>query len=262
MDVACQPGFAKTSGKLNPIYFLAGYDQNDAAVSGRQLYRISKYLIDTLITSDDTIRLKYIADVAPERRPTNAPAFYLGPKEDYIGVEFGGEGDEYLEAKTSPIGPGLVIRGEGTKPQVVFTAAESFFLQAEAAERFGIAALGNTKTLYEKGIQQSFRLLGAPAQGAADLIAGSADFDAAANKIEAILYQKWVALANFNGLEAWAEYRRNDFPAVPFSINAGQVGKKAVRLHYPQDEISTNGTVVKAQGAIDVYNSRLFWDVK
>ncbi|MDF2188120.1 SusD/RagB family nutrient-binding outer membrane lipoprotein [Paraflavitalea sp. CAU 1676] len=262
MDVACQPGYAKTSGKLNPVYAYTGFDQNDASVQGRDLYRISKHLIDTLIASDDTVRLKYIADVAPGKRPANAPAFYQGLKEDYVGVEFGGEGDEYLAPKTSPIGPGLVVRGEGTKAQVVFTAAESYFLQAEAAERLGIAALGSSKALYEKGIRESFRLLGAPASAATELIGGSADFDAAANKIEAILYQKWVALANFNGLEAWAEYRRNDYPAVPFSVNSGQIGKKPVRLYYPQDEVATNGDVVKAQGTIDVYTSRLFWDVR
>lgn len=260
-DVLSQPGYSKTVDKLNPFYFLTGFDQNDAAVSGRLLYRISEYLIDTLKATDDTVRLKYIADVVPARRPANAPAFYQGMVADYTGVPFGAEGAAYLEANTSPIGPGRVIRGQATDPQVIFTAAESFFLQAEAAERFGITGLGNPKNLYEQGIRESFRLLHAPAQAAEDLIAGSASYTAATNKVQAILYQKWVALANFNGLEAWAEYRRNDYPAIPLSVNAAQVGTKPVRLYYPQDEVNTNLNNVNAQGTINVYTSRLFWDV-
>lgn len=261
-DVLSQPGYAKTSGKLNPFYVLTGYDQNDAAVSGRQLYRISEYLVDTLKDTDDTIRLKYIADVIPANRPATAPAFYQGTVNDYVGVPFGAEGADYLEANTSAIGPGRVIRGEATASQVIFTAAESLFLQAEAAERFGIAGLGNSKTLYEQGIRESFRLLDAPAQAADDLIAESASFTTASNKINAILYQKWVALANFNGMEAWAEYRRNDYPAVPISANGAQVGSRPIRLYYPQDELSTNVDNVNAQGNINVYTSRLFWDVR
>ena len=57
---------AKSLGKLNPFYTLTGYDHNDAATTGRQLYRISRYLIDTLKANNDTIRMKYIAAVAPQ----------------------------------------------------------------------------------------------------------------------------------------------------------------------------------------------------
>ncbi|NII29435.1 SusD/RagB family nutrient-binding outer membrane lipoprotein [Pseudoflavitalea sp. X16] len=262
-DVLSQPGYTKTVGKLNPFYAAAGYDQNDAEVGGHQAFRISEYLIDTLKATNDTIRLKYIADVTPASRPATAPAFYQGSVDDYIGVPFGGEGADYLSANSSPVGPGRIIKGVAAAPQVIFTAAESLFLQAEAAQRLGIAGLGDAKTFYEQGIRESFRLLNAPADAANDLIAESASFNTAPDKTNAIVYQKWVALANFNGMEAWAEFRRNDFPAVPLSVNGGRtVNTRPVRLHYPLDEVNTNKTNVDAQGKIDVFTSRLFWDIR
>lgn len=261
-DVASQPGYAKSSGKLNPYYLATGYDENDAPQTGQSLYRMSAFLVNTLKDRNDTMRLKYLAAAAEDLQPANAPAFYLGHVADYVGVPFGAEGEDYLATLTSGVGPGRVILGQATEAQVIFTAAESFFLQAEAAQRFGLAGLGDPKQLYEQGIRASFRLLGVPAQHADELIAGSASFAAAPDKVQAILYQKWVALANFNGLEAWSEFRRNDYPLVPLSVNSSQTGHRPVRLFYPQDEYSTNINNVNAQGDIDIANSRLFWDIR
>lgn len=260
-DVTSQPGYAKSSGKLNPYYLATGYNENDAPQTGQALYRMSAFLVESLKDNKDTMRLKYLAAVAEDLQPANAPAFYLGNVADYVGVPFGGEGEDYLSTLTSGVGPARVIRGQATDAQVIFTAAESLFLQAEAAQRFGIAGLGNAKDLYEQGIRASFRLLGVPAKHADELIAGSGSFTAATNKIHAILYQKWVALANYNGLEAWSEFRRNDYPLVPLSVNGSQTGHRPVRLYYPQDEYSTNIDNVNAQGEIDVAGSRLFWDI-
>lgn len=261
-DVTSQPGYTKSSGKLNPYYLATGYNENDAPQTGQALYRMSAFLIGQLKANNDTMRLKYLAAVAEDLQPANAPAFYLGNAADYVGVPFGGEGEDYLSTLTSGVGPARVILGQATDAQVIFTAAESFLLQAEAAQRFGIAGLGNVQELYEKGIRASFRILGVPAQHADELIAGSASFAAAPDKIQAILYQKWVALANYNGLEAWSEFRRNDYPLVPLSVNRSQNGHRPVRLYYPQDEYSTNIDNVNAQGEIDVAQSRLFWDIR
>jgi len=36
---------------------------------------------------------------------------------------------------------------------------------------------------------------------------------------------------------------------------------RQVRLFYPQSELAANGANVTAQGAIDVFTGKLFWDV-
>ena len=263
-DINNQPGYTKSLGKLNPFYSLTGYDHNDAATTGRQLYRVSRYLIDTLKATNDTIRMKYIAAVRPDALPQNAPAFYLGRNSNYSGVSFGGEGSSYEAGVTSPIGLGRVVFGQATEAQVIFTAAESYFLQAEASERLGIAFPGgSTQVLYERGVRESFRVNKIDDQAASLLLTNSGSFTNATNKLNAIIYQKWVALANFNGLEAWAELRRNEYPAVPLSVNSNRVSNtKPVRLFYPQDELASNPANVQAQGNINVFTSRLFWDIQ
>jgi hypothetical protein len=262
-DVLSDPGYSKATGKLNPFYLWTGYDENDAATTGHDLYRMSQYLVDTLKSTADTFRLKYIAGLPSSRRPSGASDSYMGNAADYSGVPFGGEtNNAYLSANSSTIGPGRVIRGQGLGPQVIFTAAECLFLQAELVQRFAITGLGNAQSLYEQGIRESFRLLGAPAQAATELIAKSANFTTAPNKVQAILFQKWVAMANFHGLEAWSEFRRNDFPAIPLSVNRARLPGRPVRLYYPQDEYSTNIENVNAQGEVNVFTTRIFWDVK
>ena len=89
----------------------------------------------------------------------------------------------------------------------------------------------------------------------------SMTFDAVAG-FDAIAYQKWLALANFNGLEAWSEYRKSGFPVTPQSINyVGSASTRPTRLFYPGTELGSNGENVKAQGTIDVLATKIFWDV-
>jgi hypothetical protein len=81
------------------------------------------------------------------------------------------------------------------------------------------------------------------------------------DKLKAIWQQKWLALTNFGGLEAWTEYRRTNFPVIPKSASASASAVPPVRLYYPDTELGSNGENVKAQGTINVSTSRLFWDV-
>ena len=88
----------------------------------------------------------------------------------------------------------------------------------------------------------------------------NSDFIASTNKLNAIAYQKWIALANFSGLEAWSEYRKTNFPVTPQSVN--YVGaERPLRFYYPNTEKAANGVNVDAQGAIDPLKTRIFWDV-
>ena len=73
--------------------------------------------------------------------------------------------------------------------------------------------------------------------------------------------QKWIAQVNFGGLEAWNDFRRTNFPVTPLSLSAPAGSKLPLRLYYPNTELGSNGENVKAQGTIDVFSTRLFWDV-
>ena len=116
---------------------------------------------------------------------------------------------------------------------ILLTAAESYFLQAEAAHRGWIS--GDAQTFFQNGITASFNMLGAT--GASGYIAASdgvnlIGWTGSSNKIEAIMTQKWIALCGINAIESFIDYNRTGFPAVPLSLIAEQ-SQLPYRMLYP-----------------------------
>jgi hypothetical protein len=164
--------------------------------------------------------------------------------------------------------------------------AESFFLRAEAAVRYGITFGSSEQALYESGVRAHFRTLAPLAYTVANNYGNAANAgDAFANnylaravpyqgwaassgsmddKIRAILIQKWVSLVHISGLEAWSDYRKSTVSAsssVPYSPKSVQVNAtdpEPVRYLYPQTEINTNSNVPTGTNR---FTSKIFWDV-
>jgi Starch-binding associating with outer membrane len=260
------PGFYLAAvGKLNPVYETWGYSAAGATQALGRFPRITEFLINTMKKANDTFRMKRIG-YAIGGESASAPG--TSAKGDiaanYIGVPFGVSAG-FVATAGSSIGPSLIAKGAYDKPFILMTAAEIQLNLAEAKERFGagVTIPSDAKTYFEAGIEQSFRATGAGAANAAKLIgSGVQDYDYAAstNKLKAIATQKWLALSNFNGLEAWAEYRKTGFPVTPQTPQVTDA-KRPVRLFYPNTELGANSENVKAQGAIDVFGTRLFWDI-
>ena len=253
-----------TNEKLNPIYDRWGYDPAGATRALGRFPRISDFTVTLLRNAKDTFRLKRIA-YAPGGEGTTAgvsakPEFAA----NYVGVPFGASSG-YLASASCPIGPSLIVKGEFGRPFVLMTAAETQFNLAEAKERFGagVTLAGDAKTYFEAGIEQSFRATGAGVANAAKFVgSGTMDYDyvASTNKLKAIATQKWIALCNFNGLEAWSEYRKTGFPVTPQSVQVTDA-RRPVRIIYPGTEFGANKENVEAQGVIDPFATRLFWDI-
>ena len=191
---------------------------------------------------------------------------------------------------TAPAGSALSsVRGPGLSPDDassrawILTSAESFLLQAEARER-GVITTGPTADeLLLNGIYESFLFLGLTEADADDYLAyneGYPDVDYAAPSIVAgqpggglytILSQKWFALNMIAPYEVWTDYRRTGMTyGVASGLTAGPTlsidpARTAtsipVRLFYPQNEYNYNATNVGAEGTINVFTGRLFWDV-
>ncbi|MBS1559048.1 MAG: SusD/RagB family nutrient-binding outer membrane lipoprotein [Bacteroidetes bacterium] len=171
----------------------------------------------------------------------------------------------------------------------LFTAAESYFLQAEAALD-GIAIPGSPTDAasFGNGIVASFKYLyslpnGTQAPGlnyAADAAtyvtnnAGNylADYTAAvtpAQKLEAIITQKYIALNFIHSHEGWNEYRRTTYPYVATSgqtarnsfasikSQSTRPDKLPTRLLYPQTEALYNPANVPQN--ISPFTSLIFW---
>jgi hypothetical protein len=263
-DVTANPGYVASTGKLNPFYETWGYNAANGVVALGRFPRPTVFLFSSLINTNDTFRLKRIA--WPKGGETAVSATNPEIVSNYVGVPYGASSG-YLSQNTSYIGPAMIKRGEFSRPMYIMLAAESNFLLAEAKQLYGASVTLplTAQEYYEAGIRESFRVTGATATYGADKAVALytsgkdlADWNASPDKLKAIWMQKWLALTNFSGLEAWSEYRRTNFPPIPESLSAPAGQQRAVRLFYPSTESGSNPNVPTG---IDVFTSRIFWDV-
>jgi hypothetical protein len=262
LDVTANPGYVASAGKLNPFYENWGYNASGGAQAIARYPRPTEFLFTTLKAANDTFRMKRLA--YPNGGEGALPEIIT----NYLGVPFG-VSSGYLSQNTSYIGPSQIKKGDFARPMLLMTNAESQFLLAEAKQRYaGVTLPSTAQAYYEQGVKEAFRLTGTTtAYGAAAattlLTSGKdlSDWTASPDKLKAIWMQKWLALTNYSGLEAWNEYRKNNFPVTPASASTAANAPRPVRLFYPSGEVASNGENVKAQGTIDVFATRLFWDV-
>ncbi len=267
-DAGENPGYLASTGKTNPYYDRWGYDPNGATRSLGRFPRPTKFLIDLYKSTGDSVRMKRnFYAIGGESGTTPGTSVRAELNSNYAGIPFGTSSSAYTAGNMSPIGPSQIVKGQISKPFIFFTAAESNFLLAEAKQRYGAAVTlpGTAQSYYEEGVKQSYRLVGAPASAATTLLSNGldlTDWTASPDKLKAIWQQKWLALVNFNGMEGWAEYRRTGFPDIPQSTIVTDPTKRPRRLYYPQSELGSNEANVKAQGNVNVFTDRLFWDTE
>jgi hypothetical protein len=124
-----------------------------------------------------------------------------------------------------------------TDPVYFISAAESYFLQAEALERF--FAGSGAKEAYEMGIEAAFAQVRMATDGLYDLgqpyAYPTGDFEM---KLEAIITQKWASLPGAHAFEAFFEKNRTGYPKTSpvFSDNSAYIPGQIV---YPAEGISS-----------------------
>ncbi|WP_370901006.1 SusD/RagB family nutrient-binding outer membrane lipoprotein [Chryseobacterium gossypii] len=180
----------------------------------------------------------------------------------------------------------------------LFTAAETWFLKAEASLR-GYAGAGDAKTNYETGVKQSFGEWGKSADVTTYLANTTAteapyidpknamnnvpsgdpqlstitiawnDTDPIERKLERIITQKWLALYP-NGPEAWAEQRRTGYPIL-FKIRKNDSGglistdEMIRRIPFTTDTKNSLFNYLQAVQTLngpDTGATKLWWDKK
>jgi hypothetical protein len=147
-----------------------------------------------------------------------------------------------------------------TAPVKLLSAAESYFLQAEAIARGW--ATGDLATLYQAGITASFTATGAgaPATYISTAPDGLPALTAAATpeaKIKAIITQKYYAMCGFQGFEAWTEWRRTGYPTFIIQSLGSTIdpGQMPLRMLYPNSELTSN---LNYPGTIPIYTP-VYW---
>lgn len=181
---------------------------------------------------------------------------------------------------------GGLLKGPGMG-QPLMLAAEARFLEAEAALKGFIA--GSAETSFYAGITASFTYLYKD-EGEATLVPATAittlvntyrnnnlgnrlvEFTAAtsdAQRLEAIITQKYIALNMINSDEAWNEYRRTGFPVTTpggesvedIASNKSGITSRPDRLPtrilYPSSEQSFNAPNFRV---VNPSSELIFWD--
>ena len=155
--------------------------------------------------------------------------------------------------------PSFVVAGPES-PVVFMSAAESYFLQAEAVARGWMT--GDAKALYESGITSSFTRWEFDATEASAYYAQPAiDYPVAGtipDQVKAIVTQKWVSMNGTECAEAWTEWRRTGYPDFLIVSLTSQIGNffPGVLL-YPNSEQTLNPNTPPQHNVKD----KVWWDV-
>ena len=269
-QATAQPGYALSDaygGQESPFFLCYGERPNGSTtLYGFDYYLANSFCVNLMNSLNDTSRLvKFYQTVDGS---TNADM-----------VVGGTNGSTNIPAEVSAIGPGLL---NATAPSVLFSGAESLFLQAEAVND-GMMA-GTASTLYDAGITASFVATGAESvQTPAVVVNGViktpavyytptesaaiyyAQPSVATVNEQNIITQKYISLNGYGVFEAYNEIRRTGYPGIPRSVNIGALGSAGQIpsiIFYPQIEYSTNPVNVGKQPAATVateFNDKIFW---
>ncbi|MEM6297062.1 MAG: SusD/RagB family nutrient-binding outer membrane lipoprotein [Bacteroidota bacterium] len=167
---------------------------------------------------------------------------------EIVGIPYGLTDGESFELKLESSRPNDRLR-QATEPAVLMGSWEVNFFLAEAAERGLIS--GNAENYYNTAVTESMGYWNVGDQASAYLSANGY------NGMESIAYEKWVALYS-NGLEAWAEHRRLDAPAL--SVPAAAVlDMIPVRGFYPASEEGVNSSFNDV--GFNNMTTKMWWDV-
>ncbi|WP_315821130.1 SusD/RagB family nutrient-binding outer membrane lipoprotein [Paraflavitalea speifideaquila] len=238
--------YLSDANNQNPWY-------NNYVVGKRYDYAISTTMVNKLKALNDP-RLAKFAD-------TTASGTYAGMPYGLTSPVGYAAGTVDRPGNISLIG--RVFRQQNSKAAVT-TYAQLQFAQAEAAHLGWIpGGEAAAATFYLAGIKASLDQF--EASGYATYIIQPAVVYNAANAVELIQTQKWIASYLGNGYESWAEWRRTGYPVLTPAPGAAPVsgGQIPRRQAYPTTERDLNtenyNTVIGRQGP-DALTTRTWVD--
>jgi hypothetical protein len=244
-------GYISANTETAQLVYLASPNQNPISnlFDTRDDYRISKTIVDRLAALSDP-RLPVYASKTQDATPNT-----------YVGIPNGllvGDASNLGFTKTSK--PGTYFLAPGA-PAVIISYAEVLFDRAEAAAR-GFTS-EDAADLYKQAVTASLKQYGATDAAVSTYLASPAVQYDATNFRKSIGDQKWIALFG-QGLEAFAEWRRLDYPQLQPAVAGVLGGKMPMRFIYPGTEQSLNGANYQAavanQGP-DALTTKLWFDV-
>ncbi len=245
-------GLISSNNDIFKFTYTSSPQQNPASAwfETRDDYRISKTMVDKLYEFSDP-RLPVYAQL-----PSDASVGkYVGGGNGLSGTAANAQG----LAKTSKPGTYFLT---SQSPAVFASYSETLFNLSEAVARGYIA--GDAAALYKSAITASFNQFGiSDATVISNYLNQSTVQYDATNYAKSIGTQKWIAFYG-QGLDAFAEWRRLDYPVLIAGPNSLLDGKIPSRFFYPGTEQSLNGTSYQAAVGVqgkDLLTTKLWFDV-
>ncbi|QES87758.1 SusD/RagB family nutrient-binding outer membrane lipoprotein [Rhizosphaericola mali] len=242
-DALLNPGFSKNANQQNPFWDTYYMNYSGNITTMYNAVRPTKFLVAKYNSYNDP-RAKNIYNLI-----TN----------DIVGVQLGTSSTDQTSTKSSSFKVGGVLKS-ATASALYFSAAESYFLQSEAIYRGWIT--GSLSSSFKSAISSSMNYIGVSAADQNSYLSQSIlDIDASSDKLGLLIDQKWLALNSIDGHAAFNDYRRLSLPKdLPGSISYDATGKSHPnRLLYPTSEQSVNKANVDAEGNIDPFTNKIFW---
>jgi hypothetical protein len=283
-DASVNPGYAKVSGKQNPAWNSFVYSFANAAVAAGAQYTPTPYVMSFYNGGKLTDPAR--ANVTFKSGTTTAT--------NQLGNQLATAGrglvpNSWYRGTSATVYESQGIFKGPDAPQPLILLADSYFLQAEGAMKGLIT--GDAKAMFDAGIAASYRYLyknstnaipagknpatDAAAYQAANSSKYLANYNLAttdAQRLEAIITQKYIALNMVFGDEAWNEYRRTGYPSSVVGVAAASAApettlvsiagestagdKLPTRLLYPNSEFQYNAGNVPT---VDKYSTKIFW---
>ncbi|GAB3915345.1 SusD/RagB family nutrient-binding outer membrane lipoprotein [Mucilaginibacter boryungensis] len=271
-----QPGYTNTDVLQAPLDVAYGFKASGATQTNTPVYQANTFAINFFVNTgagNASATAPGGGSAAPspglgwsgtgtDTAPNDPRLFQIYAKNTTSGTVVGTKLGETQPPGLTPSRLSSFVLNP-TKAAPLISAAESYFLQAEAIKA-GLMPGGTLEqaAAYNNGVTASFIELGLTGAQASAYLATHAYPALASDDLreEAIITQKWASFDPYNPLEAYTELRRTGYPKVPLSILTGVTATQYVqRLPYPTTEFNTNGVNVSAQaGGTDLY-SKIFW---
>lgn len=218
----------------NPLY-------RDAVIGNRDDFVVTDVLVDALKGMNDPRLEKFAA-------PTNSG--------EIVGMPYGLTDGEAFALNPVTSRPIDAVR-TATAPAVIIDYAEVMFLTAEAYARNILS--GDPAAAYAEGVRASMEYWDITDAAAIDAYVAANPYNAD-NWKESVGTQKWIAFY-MNGPQAWAEWRRLDYPVleVPEAATNPVI---PVRLPYPISEQTRNAAALETvTSQPNDLSTKLWWDV-
>jgi hypothetical protein len=278
-DALINPGYTRDGGKQNPEWETWGWGYTGSAAN--KAWMPSQYIFGFYDghTLNDSARGRAIYYQFPKtginRLGIESNSLISSPTGSfwYSGTDRDGKsnGNHYGILKGPSAGYPILL------------ASESYFLQAEAKLK-GIITTGSTDALFNSGITAAFNytyqlpdksvtvsvadtVAAYKASNVGNYLVNFTEAITDAQKLEAIITQKFIALNFVESYEGWNEYRRTHYPAVVagdgYKTFASSVSesprpdKLPTRILYPSSEGTYNGANLPA--GISPFTSMIFW---